>query len=157
MRIGQVSRSVYLMRFYLRYNIYDNPYILFPYGVFLYFTGLIKWQIEEMYIFILQANVTCSPVRFPSPYKPFQFPHILRVCLIFPLVVQVIYGFPEYGRGFFSGYILGNFGKLECFCVGNGNITRSLIYYMYFVPLVYQAAEGPSHRDHIVIGVRAEY
>ena len=40
--------------------------------------------------------------------------------------------------------------------ITHGDIARGLVGYMHIVPLHHQAAEGTSHRDHIVIGVWAK-
>ena len=100
--------------------------------------------------------------RFSFSYQSFYIPNFFSIYFTRFFIFQKGYSSFINGCGFIAFYskfiivIANKTCKTQCFIIGNGNISRSLIPNMYLVPLLVQSFKCATHTNNIIIWMRTK-
>ena len=152
------------MRLHFTEQVADNFYVGFTDRILLDFTGFVEGEVQEVTTFQRNVVVSTSCARFATADQTFDGQDIACIHIAVFFVFQE---FTDFGVLFTDHLIFTVYKDLvesvdemheaNYFFIAYGNVSRSLVSYMDFMFLFYQAADRTTHRDHIVIGMRRKY
>ena len=157
-RIGQVSGSINLVRFHLPQQIHDNIYIFFSQRVLFHGTRFIERQIQKMYSLRGDTHKPTSGQSLCRPQGRLELQHLFRfTSLRFQIPNRLLHLLvPLAGHSHILGEQVSNIHHLVQVIIKHGNVPRCLINRMHLMPLFHQTGLRSSHRDHVIIRMRAE-
>ena len=164
MRIGQVASHKHLIRLNLLEQRLHDVLIHLTQLILLYHTGLIERQVEEMHMVVLHARITASVAGLLPADRSLHEEHVLtlRSAILHLLITQVmdnLLRFLSYSR-IVGRILIANVTQIlaitDHLLITHGDITGSLVSHMHVVMLIAQATQRTTHRDHVIIRVRAE-
>ena len=164
MRIGQVASHKHLIRLNLLEQRLHDVLIHLAQLILLDHTGLIERQVEKMHMVVLHARITASVAGLLPADRSLHEEHVLtlRSAILHLLITQVmdnLLRFLSYSR-IVGRILIANITQIlaitDHLLITHGDITGSLVSHMHVVMLVAQATQRTTHRDHVIIRMRAE-
>src|SRR5678815_2148706 len=92
MRIGEITGSKYLMRFYSLQKFCCDLYIFITHWFLFNRTRLIKGEIEKMNVLIFDANIATRSFSFASSYQTFDVTDLCSIHLVCFFLRQIFLG-----------------------------------------------------------------
>ena len=94
-------------------------------------------------------------------YQPLQSENLFRIHITFLLTAQellhpliVVLDHLVRAVGEDGVEAVGEVHETPHLLITHGNVSRCLVGHMHVVPLLHKSANGPSHGDHIIVGMR---
>ena len=161
MRIGKISSHINLMGHDLRYQLLDNLHILLRDRQLLYLSALIEGKVQKMNMVFGNMVIGAGITSLPPANQSFDRKDTLIVEVSFLLLPQVVHNLLIADLD----DLIRTVGKelvepvdkvhVETyFLISNGNVATRLVSDMHIMSLLHQPADGTSHRDDIIIGMR---
>ncbi len=162
MRITEVAGGIDLMGFNFVEEIFGDPDVFGPDRFFLHQPGLVKGKVQEMGILIGDAYITATRFgfrpadqAFDGLYRPgINFSWFFIFKLVFDIMVHGVRRLGIQAKRIVE--VTDKIRKPDHIFIKYSNIAAGLVGDVHFMPLVDETNKGPSHGNHIIIGMGAE-
>ena len=160
-RVSKIGSHIDLMGHDLRYQLLDYLHILLRDRQLLYLTALIKGKVKEMDVVFGNMVIIAGIPSLSPTNQSLDGQNTGIIQIPFLLLLQIVHDFLIADLDDFIGAISKELVEAvdkvhveTYFLISNGNVATRLVSDMYVMPLLHQPADGTSHRDDIIIGMR---
>ena len=164
MRVGKVAGNEYLVRFHFAQQVAYDFYVSFRQRTFLDAACFVEGQVEE--VAVIQRYIVVSTCRacFTAANQTFDGQDIARINIAVFFLFQELADFCIFINDHLIFAVIENLvetidemHEADYFFITYGNVAGSFVSYVHIMFLLYQAADGATHRNHVVVRMRREY
>ncbi len=160
MWVGQVACSINLVGLYFAQQLADNLYVALGHGQLLYLPAFIEGKVEKMNLCMGNLVVGACSACLSATDELFHGADIQRVDIALFFLLEKVFYLAVFAFdvlvGILAKQLIETVHKVHVagyLLIVDGNVARCLIGNVYTVPLLYQSADGATHRDDVVVGM----